>query len=229
MDSLKNITQLESYIAFKTPLSLIISGSSFSGKTTFVTNLIKNKQQMFIPDFVEIIFVYNVWQALYDELEQTITNIKFLNRIPSKSEIDELTSDKQPRLLILDDKMTELSSCPHITELITVYTHHKNLSTILLIQNIFYQGAKCLRDITLNVQGIILFRNKRSALQISNLAKDMFPGSKRLYFLDAYEKATSKPYGYLFIDLSPGSNSLYQLRTNILPEQNTIVYLPTTG
>ena len=50
------------------------------------------------------------------------------------------------------------------------------------------------------------------------------------YFIDSYIKATSsKKYGYLFVDLSPrlyGEETLYRLRTNILPGETTIVYLP---
>lgn len=62
------------YIPFKTPISLIIAGSSFSGKTTFIFNLLKNKK-MFQPNFEEIIFVYSTWQPLYDEIEKLLDNI----------------------------------------------------------------------------------------------------------------------------------------------------------
>lgn len=229
MELLKDVTGIEYHLPFDTPVSLIISGSSFSGKTTFAAKLIQLQEKMFSPAPVEILYVYTSWQPLYDQLEQAVTNITFVNRIPSRDEIDTLTSDLQPRLIVLDDKMTELAACPHITDLFTVYVHHRKLSCILLLQNIFYQGAKCLRDITLNVQGLILFKNKRSPAQIGELAKQMFPGSKRAYFLDAYSKACSRPFGYLFIDLSPLGNDKFQLRTNILPGENTIVYLPSAG
>lgn len=42
--------------------------------------------------------------------------------------------------------------------------------------------------------------------------------------MDAFEKATSKPYGYLLVDISPHSDKSYQLRTNILPGQATRVF-----
>ena len=219
----------ECYLPFIGSVSLIVAGASFSGKTTFVADLIKNRARMFRPEPVEILFAYTTWQPLYEDLEKTVPNITFINRIPSKEEVLKLTEDGQHRLLLLDDKMTEMNSCPNLTEYFTVFTHHRNLSTIILLQNIFYQGAKCLRDITLNVQGIVLFQNKRSPRQIGDLASQMFLGHKRAWFLNAYEKACAKPYGYLFVDLSSRYHDKFQLRTDILPGQTTRVFLPSGG
>jgi len=229
MELAKDLTGLESYIPFKTPLSLILSGASFSGKTFFLAELIKNKSKMFIPEPVEILFVYSAWQEIYNDLEKQIPGIRFVNRIPSKEEIEQFTEDNKPRMLCLDDQMTRLDGCPHIIDYFTIYTHHRNLSCVLLLQNIFHQGAKCLRDISLNTQGLILFRNMRSPQQISTLASQMFPGKKRKYFLNSYELATSKPHGYLFVDINAANDQTFQLRSDILPGKNTIVYLPTEG
>lgn len=214
------------YIPFKTPISLIIAGSSFSGKTTFIFNLLKNKK-MFQPNFEEIIFVYSTWQPLYDEIEKLLDNISFVNRIPLKEEIEKITQDMKPRLIIFDDQMTHLTECPDITEYFTVFTHHRQLSCILVLQNLFYQ-AQCIRDISYNVQGIILFKNLRSPQQISVLATQMFPGKKRKFFLQAYEKAcVNTPFGYLFCDINPKNDMKYQLRTSILPGKNTVIFLPS--
>lgn len=214
------------YMPFKTPISLIIAGSSFSGKTFFIANLLKHKNEMFQPEFKEIIFVYSSWQPIYDELENALENIKFITRIPSKSEIENITSDLQPRLIIFDDQMTHLAECPDITEYFTVFTHHKNLSCILVLQNLFYQ-AQCVRDISYNVQGLILFRNLRSPHQVGVLASQMFPGKKRKYFLSAYEDAcVNTPFGYLFCDINPKHDTKFQLRTNILPGSNVKIYMP---
>uniref|UniRef100_K1QP85 Uncharacterized protein n=1 Tax=Magallana gigas TaxID=29159 RepID=K1QP85_MAGGI len=46
------------------------------------------------------------------------------------------------------------------------------------------------------------------------------------YFKEAYDKATSIPFGYLVVDMSPGTEDKYRLRTRILPNEDTIVYLP---
>jgi len=53
----------------------------------------------------------------------------------------------------------------------------------------------------------------------------MFPTETK-FFMNAYKKAVSKNDGYLLVDLSPHSNQLYKLRTNIFPTQTLIVYRP---
>jgi len=229
MELLTDVTGLEYCLPFKAPLSLVIAGPSFSGKSTFVANLIREKAKMFDPEPEEVIFVYAAWQPLYDELEQTVPNIRFINAIPSKQEIQEMTSDRKHRVFVFDDLMTQLGASANITEYFTIFVHHYNLTCILLIQNIYYQGANCLRDIMLNTQGLVLFRNKRSCRQISTLASQMFLGSKRAWFLQAYERATSKPYGYLYVDLSPHGDETLQLRSHILPGQNTLIYVNGIG
>ena len=52
---------------------------------------------------------------------------------------------------------------------------------------------------------------------------------KTVFFLDAYQRACSKQYGYLYIDINPRNPEKYQLRTDILPHQITKVFLPTGG
>ena len=46
---------------------------------------------------------------------------------------------------------------------------------------------------------------------------------------EAYEDAVKKDFGYLFIDLKPGSKKALRLRTNILPYQHTICYIIKDG
>ena len=42
--------------------------------------------------------------------------------------------------------------------------------------------------------------------------------------LDIYTDATETPFGYLRIDLLPGSNDTYMLKTRIFPDEDTVVY-----
>ena len=60
---------------------------------------------------------------------------------------------------------------------------------------------------------------------MSRLGSQIMP-RKSHYFMDSYEKATSRKYGYLLIDFSPESDKKYQLRTRIFPyEAPPIVYV----
>ena len=108
-------------------------------------------------------------------------------------------NDPKPKLIIIDDLMRESSSVEAIVNLFTKDSHHNNLSVIFIIQNIFHQG-KGQRDISLNAQYIVKFRNLRDRAQIRHLARQVYPENPR-FLEEAYWDATSQPYNYLLLDL----------------------------
>ena len=77
----------------------------------------------------------------------------------------------------------------------------------------------------LNSQYLILFKNPRDAGQISYLARQMFPGKSK-FLVDSFKDATSRPYGYLFLDLKADTDDNLRVRANILPDKTYYVYLP---
>ena len=62
-------------------------------------------------------------------------------------------------------------------------------------------------------------------LTIVNLAKQMYP-KNTTFFMDAYSKAIEKPHEYLLIDLEQNTPECLRIRSNILPNETTIVYTP---
>ena len=88
----------------------------------------------------------------------------------------------------------------------------------------FYE-SKAARLISRNSHCICLFRNHRNGRQVSSLASQVLPGETK-YFMDSYERATKRSYGYLIIDLSPNVDKRYKLRSYIFPGEETIVFLP---
>ncbi len=50
------------------PFSSVISGPSNSGKTYFVKRLMENGLNMISTKIENIVYIYNCWQPLYDEL-----------------------------------------------------------------------------------------------------------------------------------------------------------------
>ena len=65
--------------------------------------------------------------------------------------------------------------------------------------------------------------NDRSV--VSGFGAQAYPG-KTKYFKDAYEKATSQPYGYLVSDMTVTCPNEYRLRTKIFPNEDTHVFVP---
>lgn len=210
------------------PKNFLIVGSTQSGKTQFIKRLLLNADEVFTLPVERVIYCYGAWQPAYDELQAHFGDvISFRSDIPSKEELTEIWEEKGGEtLLILDDKMTSLKDNLHgqaVLEIVSVISHHCHISCIIALQNIFHN--KTVQEISLNSHCICLFRNNRSAQQIKTLAQQIMPMYTK-YFMDSYEKATAEEYGYLLVDLSPGVNKKFQLRTAIFPNEDLIVYLP---
>ena len=118
---------------------------------------------------------------------------------------------------MFDDQMIDASKDKRIVNLFTRASHHRNLSVIYIVQNLFHQG-KCSRSISLNSHYLVLFKNPRDKLQILTLAKQMYPGQTD-FFLNQYEEAVKRPFGYLLIDRKTTTQDSCRLRTNVLPSE----------
>jgi hypothetical protein len=85
-----------------------------------------------------------------------------------------------------------------ISGLFTKGSHHRNLSIIYIVQNIFHQGKK-MRNVSPNAHYIVLFMSPRDKQQISMLVRQVDPGRVQ-EFMRGYEDATSRPHGYFMLD-----------------------------
>lgn len=73
-----------------------------------------------------------------------------------------------------------------------------------------------------------LTKNPRDSRQIGALASQLYP-SKSKNIVEIYRDAISRPYGYLCIDCTQGTDERLRFRTNIFPsdpEIHNVIYLP---
>ena len=146
-----------------------------------------------------------------------LDNIQFIENLPQSSIEQErlLNGTNITTLYVIDDLMDEVSERVDIKNLFT-RGRHINTSIIFLTQNLFHKG-KHTRDMSLNSDYLVIFKNPRDTSSIGNLAKQMMPGNSK--FLQwAYQDATLKPFSYLFIDLRPDTDDKLRYRTNILDD-----------
>lgn len=207
---------------FQMPFSCIVIGPSGCGKSVFVQTLLQNMEYVFsrIPD--KIVWAYTSYQPLYDELSRQL-DITFIEGIPDSFTDEDIFPPKQHNLIVIDDAMMEGSNSEELGKAFTQYRHHRNLSVIYLVQNLFNQG-KHSRTISLNASYMVIFKNPRDKQQLNVLARQMFPGQTK-FFLDCYEDATKEPHTYLLIDLRTECPDSFRLRTGILPSEWPTVYL----
>ena len=151
---------------------------------------------------------------------ETLPDIEFIEGLPN----GKILEGKKKTLVIIDDLMNETDKS--VSNLFTKGSHHHDLSVLHLVQNLFDKN-KHTRTISLNAHYLFLFKNPRDASQITHLAKQMYPGHVH-YLQEVFADATSKPYGYLLIDLKQETPEHLWLRTNIMPGDVQYVYMRKT-
>ena len=197
------------------PFTCIVAGCTQSGKTVWVKSLLENAQKTISPAPQRIIWCYGQWQPSYFDMMRTMPGIELNQGIPDDIDNADYLDVSQRNLIVLDDLMAQSGKDKRISDLFTKGSHHRNLSIIYIVQNIFHQGKE-MRNISLNAHYIVLFKSPRDKQQISMLARQINPG-KVQEFMRSYDDATSRPHGYLMLDLKPTTDDQQRLKTNILP------------
>jgi len=195
---------------FNEQFRCIISGSSSTGKTTLIEKLMINENKIYPVDYDNIVFCHGVKTDAHTNLQNYFGNkIQFFDHIPAN--LPELCSRKSHNLLVLDDLDDEAFSNTSVAFSFTKWSHHYNFCIILSTQNIFANGTKRL-TLLRNATHLILFPNYLDNTVPRLIAQKVLPG-KTQTFLKIYEKAVSRPYGYLAI-FGTGPRRL-QFRTDI--------------
>ena len=200
---------------WKHPFTCIVAGPTGCGKTTFVARLLRNASGMIDPVPERVTWYYGEWQSAYENLD--IPTLQLQEGLPTFFDAG------KRNVVVLDDLMAETDG--RVTDLFTKKSHHSNTSVIYLVQNLFSRNKES-RTISLNTQYMVVFKNPRDASQITNLAKQMYPGRVK-FIQEAFADATSTPYGYLLVDLKQDTPEDLRLRTSILPDDVVqYVYMP---
>ena len=203
------------------PYTCLIAGPTSCGKTQFVKKIIEEGEHVVNGSAEKIIWLYGEYQPAYMELSSKFPHILFIEGIPEN--LNEYIDPKFRNLIVIDDLMSETGSDKKVTNLFTKGSHHRNLSVILLLQNLFFNGKES-RTISLNAHYIVLFENPRDNTIVTSLAKQMYP-SKIKFLQEAFRDATKLPYHYLFLDLKPYTDEKFRVRTCIMPSETQYAYV----
>lgn len=218
MSHLAMMEEVEFDPRLKVPFSCLMVGPSGCGKTYFVKSVLENCEHVMNTVPENIVWIYTSFQPMYGELQKMNKKIKFIEGLPDSFE------DFEDTLIILDDVIFQASDHSEVVKIFTQYRHHKNMSVMMLTQNVFHQG-KYSRTISLNCNYMVLFKNPRDKLQMNILGRQIFP-SQKTFFLESFEDATRDRYGYLILDLTPSCPERYRVRSGLLPDQWPVIYLP---
>lgn len=203
------MTETNEYLGFRSPFSCIVSGPSQSGKTFFVNQVLENHERL-IDKFVQlkVLWCYGIESdSTGNQLKNPSVFIRYLKGLPTEKDLQGFNT------VIIDDLLTETARNEAMTNLFTRTVHHKNVNVFCLIQNIFFK-SHVIRNLNLNANYIVLFRNIRDQTQLKIFARQFYPENSA-FFTSAFDDATKKPYGYLLVDLHPKCDDHYRVRGDI--------------
>jgi hypothetical protein len=156
------------------PFTFIVAECTQSGKTVCVKSLLENAQKTISPPPQRIIWCYGQWQPSCFDMMRTMPGIEFNKGIPEDIDNADYLDVSQRNLIVLDHLMAQSGKDRRIADLFTKGIHHRYLSIIYIVQNMFHQGKE-MRNISLNAHYIVLFKSQRDKQQVSMLARQINP------------------------------------------------------
>ena len=143
------------------PFRCLVAGPSQSGKSTFVHNLLLQQNDIIDIRFDYVMIVLGteankngISSGLKDELRSGVMEIIELKKVYEttelmkknfSSEFEHFVKNKANRkkkgCVIFDDLMSELSECGLLLDLFSKYSSHYGLTTIHIMQNIFFKAG----------------------------------------------------------------------------------------
>ena len=145
-------------IKFKYPCTTIIAGATCSGKTTWLTRLLTEKQDVFedgSPTW-HVFYCYGIYQKAYEEMELVMNYILFKQGLPTEKDLERLAAHVGRKILILDDLAAQCVKRPEKEALFTRGMHHLDIAVVMVLQNL-YQSGKSDTTIARNAFYLVFF------------------------------------------------------------------------
>ena len=118
--------------------------------------------------------------------------------------------------------MTETHDCKTLVTLFTIGSHHRNLTVIYIVQNVFDKG-KYSRTILLNSRYHVVFKNRRDETQFRIFdTQILFYHSE--WLVEAYADAVTPDNGNMVIDNKPKTSETHRFRTRIFSDETPAFY-----
>jgi hypothetical protein len=195
-----------------------------TGKSTIISNLLLNKN--FYADLFDIVYVISntihndqtsrflkqqfpetIWDTYSDEIIENIINYQ-----------TSFPKEKQPFICVILDDFLGIKSKSAIFNLATRFRHY-NIGLLLFASQLFRGLPSVIRQ---NATFAILGGpnpNQKEILKMSEEFGSRYGGEKS--FLDLYNKATDKPYSFLYLDLQSNPAKAYKGFNELIYEKTS--------
>lgn len=196
---------------------LVLAGPTGCGKTFAACRIIRNLES-WTGERYKVIWCHGGSNEVPENLPENVVSV--CEGIPDLSTISPSNGDSI--LIVLDDMMYEAARDKTILDVFTK-GRHKNISVMLLSQNLFHQ-SQYMRDISLNATYICIFKNPRDPSQFAHLCRQMYPSNAK-GLMEVYKEVMSQNYGHIFLDFSQDTPDLLRVKSDIFNPVPS-VYVP---
>jgi hypothetical protein len=204
------------------PTTCFIVGPTQAGKTEFVIQLLKERNDLISPAPDRIYWAYGQKnEKQLTRIHDIEPSITFSEGFPDVNSFD----PQKNNLLILDDLMDEIGKNKECANLFTRGSHHNNITVIAIIHNIYNQ-EKYSRTLTLNGRLFVFFDSPRDRLQYATFGRQAFPQHKNFFTSALNQIFSMNPFAYAVLNLDPKIPESLRLCTNIFKNQIPIFFVP---
>jgi hypothetical protein len=163
----------ENDLKFQVPASICVTGPSQSGKSEWILKLIKNRNKMFPIQFYEILYCVPEHlgmtpNPIFEKIKESFPTAQLVSGLPDVTKLN-LNFDETPKLLIIDDLMTEFLASYAMVKLLSIEVHHYNITTVFTLHNLF-APSKFGRTICRNINYKVLFQNRLDLRECRNVS-----------------------------------------------------------
>ena len=233
--------------ALKAPPNMrgLLVGCSQSGKSSFLCEMIKNKEEIFPkPGYDKFIYCSpnlggatlaspedNEFQRNLEELAKP-SQIIFMDHIITHEELQEETQSLETRcLLLIDDYSHEAFENPLMYQLFTRLSSHARTDCLISIHvssGASKTAGKWYSLISQNSNFLVIFRNLANRASTGHLSQRIFPRGEN-FLQQCLDESTNilGCYAYIVVDanLKNPLNVKYSVRSNIFQAHDTPMLL----
>jgi energy-coupling factor transporter ATP-binding protein EcfA2 len=228
----QNIKKLISnHVTFREGARVLLSGTSGSGKSHFISQVIEHRNDLFEVAPQRIIFcTHSMTQDLHlgptllDELNDKGKKlIEFRNTIPTDEEEETF---EENTMLVFDDFLSGADvdfqaglAMPFMTR----RCHHEKLYLFITTQNL-YIASKNFRLLSQNANYLIIFKSHRSLHQLRYMGQQILGAGNSNLLINIFKRATKdRQFAYLFYDMHPLTDDRIRFQTNLFKEKEPYV------
>ena len=215
------MTQIEMDLRLKLPFTMLVSGPTSCGKTTFVSKILENRYEIYNKSPGKVYWFYKVNQPMFQDMMEKGIVHEFIQGMCTMEWLESHVSTTPNCTVVIDDMALEVDD--DTAKIFSVGSHHFNVNVILLCQNLFTKN-KSFRDISLNSTYHAIFKNPRDKSSIAHFAKQFAPGKSQAV-VNIFEDATQKPHSYLLMDYHQETDNANRIISNYLLEDNLPIHI----